>query len=116
MKIRFACLALFTTLLLSGCLGPRVDWNTRIGHYTYDQAVVELGPPDKTARLNDGRTVAEWVTHFQSGGSTYINPGPYNRDYPYNTGVVMATGPSYYEHHFRLTFTADNVLSAWSQN
>jgi hypothetical protein len=30
--------------------------------------LVELGPPDKQAKLSDGKTVAEWITR-RSGGS-----------------------------------------------
>jgi hypothetical protein len=116
MKIKFSRLALFVALFVSGCATPHTDWNARIGHYTFDQAVIDLGPPDKQARLTDGRFVAEWVTRFQSGGSTYINQGGYNRDYPFGSGVVMATGPSYFEHKLRLAFTAENILSAWSRN
>jgi hypothetical protein len=113
MKIRFALFTLFSTLLLSGCLGPRVDWNTRIGHYTYDQAVVELGPPDKTAKLSDGHTVAEWISRYSNGGTVSYGMG-YN-NYPYGP-MIQTTGPSYYERHFRLTFSSDNVLTAWTRN
>jgi hypothetical protein len=40
-----ACVGL--VLWLTGCASMRVDWGTRIGHYTYDQAVTDMGPPDK---------------------------------------------------------------------
>jgi hypothetical protein len=57
-------IALFAlTVLLIGCsTTKKVDWNSRVGSYTYDQAMVEYGPPDKQAKLSDGRTVAEWIT------------------------------------------------------
>ena len=54
---------LCVALLFAGCAsGKQVDWNSRIGTYTFDQAVLELGPPDKQAELSDGTLVAEWET------------------------------------------------------
>jgi hypothetical protein len=104
------------TLILAGCATTRVDWNARIGSYTFDQAVIELGPPDKQARLSDGRSVAEWVTRYQNGSSISIGTGYSRYGYPYGMGVVQTTGPAYYEHKLRLTFTAENVLASWSRN
>ncbi|MBU6409869.1 MAG: hypothetical protein KGR98_05720 [Verrucomicrobia bacterium] len=55
---------LWMTLLaaaIGGCATTRVDWPARIGHYTYDQAVLDYGPPDKYARLSDGTIVADWM-------------------------------------------------------
>ncbi len=102
-----ACL--WVTVWLAGCATTRVDWNARVGHYTYDQAVTELGPPDKQAKLADGGIVAEWLINR---GSTYIygTPGPYGF---YYTGPVTAqTTPSRF---LRLTFGADGQLAAWKK-
>ncbi|MDX1950834.1 MAG: hypothetical protein SFY81_01550 [Verrucomicrobiota bacterium] len=64
--IAFICLG-----LVSGCAtGPKIDWESRIGNYTYDQAVLELGPPDKIAELSDGSRVAEWLTYRGRSGSS----------------------------------------------
>ena len=49
-------------VLLTGCATPRIDWQARVGHYTYDQAILELGPPEKSATLTDGSVVADWLT------------------------------------------------------
>src|SRR2546422_1315490 len=67
---------------LSGCkTTPKVDWNSRVGNYTYDQAVAELGPPDKSAKLSDGTMVAEWMTRRgYSGGTGGV---VYGYGYPY---------------------------------
>jgi len=94
---------------LAGCATPRVDWAARIGHYTYEQSVLELGPPDKQAKLADGTIVAEWLT---DRGSTYTygNPGPYGPFYP---GYVSTyTTPSRF---VRLTFGLDGQLTAWKR-
>jgi hypothetical protein len=103
-----------TAMLFAGCATHRVDWNARVGAYTFDQAVVELGPPDKQAKLSDGQTVAEWVSRYNSGSSVSIGTGFYG--YPGGVGYVQSTGPSYYESKLRLTFTTNNILTQWSKN
>lgn len=47
-------------LLASGCAG--VDWESRIGTYTYQDAVREFGPPDQRETLSDGSITASWTT------------------------------------------------------
>lgn len=74
-KIRQFALAMMgpvlLVLLVAGCAsGKKIDWNTRVGSYTMDQAILEFGPPDKQAELSDGSLVAEWET---SRG--YVVPG-----------------------------------------
>lgn len=46
---------------LTGC-ATKIDWSGRVGTYSYDDAVRELGPPDKHAELTDGTVVADWIT------------------------------------------------------
>jgi hypothetical protein len=99
-----------TAILFAGCATHRVDWNARVGAYTFDQAVVELGPPDKQAKLSDGQTIAEWITRYSNGSSGVVGTGFYGR--PGGVGIVQ-TSPSYYENKLRLTFGTNNVLSAW---
>jgi hypothetical protein len=65
---------LFAALLLAGCVTPKIDWAARVGNYTYDQAVMELGPPDKSAKLSDGLAVAEWLLQR---GQVVAAPEPY---------------------------------------
>jgi hypothetical protein len=112
MKMKLAWLIL-TVAVLAGCVGPRVDWNTRIGTYTYDQAIIDYGPPDKQAKLSDGRKVLEWVSRYSNNTSTAIVSGGWG--YPSGVGIVQTTGPQYYEEVLRLTFTTNNILSGWSK-
>jgi hypothetical protein len=49
-------------LLLAGCATQKIDWAARTGNYTFDQAVIEFGPPDKHAKLTDNTVIAEWLT------------------------------------------------------
>jgi hypothetical protein len=104
---------LLLAALLAGCATHRVDWNARVGSYTYDQAVVELGPPDKTAKLTDGQNVAEWVSRYAAPSTVMVGGGGF---YPGPAGVsVVQSSPSYYESHLLLTFSTNNVLAGWKK-
>jgi hypothetical protein len=105
-------------LLWIGCASTKIDWNSRLGHYTYDQAVVELGPPDKSASLSDGTVVAEWLTRpGRSGGYSdlyYGSPGPH----PYHRGYYYYPPLYYYDpptpsYFLRLIFSPDGRLTEW---
>ena len=105
-------IVLVLALLLSGCATPHIDWSSRIGTYTFDNAIVELGPPDKQAKTQDGTLVADWMTErgytygFPSygGGALFYYGGP---PYP----VYTHTSP---DRFLRLTFGPDGRLKAWS--
>ena len=112
--MKIILLALLTALVLTGCATtPNIDWAARVGNYTYDQAVLELGPPDKSAKLNDGIIVANWLTRQ---GYAYSSSGAPVYGY-YSRGPLMPTytqsyAPSFY---LRLTFAADGKLTAWKK-
>jgi hypothetical protein len=112
--------SLVLLLLLIGCTSSKALWNSRLGVYTFDQAVLEWGPPDKAATLSDGTLVAEWMT--QRG-----TPGGFAPSY-------YAYSPYYYGHHhsywgpphyyydppspdffLRLTFDPEGRLQAWQR-
>lgn len=105
-----ALFCLLAALIILGC-AHEIDWSSRVGVYTFDQAVTEFGPPDKQAKLSDGQLVAEWV-HRYYGGGPVVGAGYYG--YPGAAGV-METGPVYYESTLRLTFGTNDVLTAWSK-
>jgi hypothetical protein len=107
-------LVVLSVLALVGCAAiPRIDWTARMGHYSYDQAVKDFGPPDKYAKLTDGTIVAEWMTQR---GRVVVEtepfyPGPYGAVGP----MPMASyseiySPNYY---MRLTFAPDGLLEAY---
>jgi hypothetical protein len=105
-------LVLLAAFLLAGCATtPKTDWAARVGHYTYDQAVLELGPPDKVAKLDNGMIVAMWVTQSaQTIGPTgpyLVRPGYYGVAPP---GYAPTYFPAWY---LQLTFGADSQLTAW---
>jgi len=107
-------LGLGAILFFAGCATQRVDWNARIGTFTFDQAVTELGPPDKQAKLSSGQTVAEWISRYNTGSSVTVGTGFYG--YPGGVGYVQSIGPNTYENKLRLTFGTNNVLAKWSKN
>jgi len=110
----------FSTSLALACLlascatRPNVDWDSRVGTFTYDQAIVELGPPDKHSKLMDGKTVASWVTR-RSGGSAFSTGAG-----GYGSHSAVAASPSesdgQAERVLRLTFDGEGKLAAWSKN
>lgn len=103
-------------LLLAGCATTKqVDWNARVGSYTFDQAVVELGPPDRSAPLSDGSKVAEWLTgrgstttYYDGFTSGFFHPG-------YGFGVVRGSETRWPDRVLRLTFEPDGKLRAWQR-
>lgn len=110
---------LLSLVALAGCSTSKVDWNSRIGVLTFDQAVVELGPPDKDATLTDGSRVAEWLLrrgHTGSYGTVYA-PGPYyRRPYGYGWyGPMAYYDPGSPDYWIRLTFGPDARLTAWKK-
>jgi hypothetical protein len=106
----FSILIAMLSFIFAGCKStPKVDWNSRIGNYTYDQAVEELGPPDKAAKLSDGKTVAEWIKHSHGGGMSFgVGTGFFGG----NTGVGTSVGTStgHPDQVLMLTFGPDGKL------
>ena len=114
MKFSLAAVFLLAIALISGCATTKpVNWDSRVGHYTYDQAVTELGPPARQARLSDGKVVAKWFVQppvapkFNSGMSNYGNNG---------FGAGQTPGGGYNEQMLQLTFETNGTLAAWSKN
>jgi len=106
---------LVMTMLFAGCATHRINWTSRVGNYTLDDAITEFGPPDKQAKLSDGRLVSEWISRYYNGGSVIVGAGAGYYGYPGGTGVIQ-TPPNYYESKLRLTFSTNRVLTAWSKN
>lgn len=96
-------------VLVAGCRStPKIDWNSRVGTYTYDQAVTELGPPDKSAKLSDGRTVAEWIQGYKRGSSFSVGTGVFGGHSGVSVGQTVGGGTR--SRVLRLTFDQENRL------
>lgn len=105
---------LLLAVILAGCATRKVDWAGRVGSYTYDQAILEFGPPDKQAKLEDGTMVADWLTRrgYHSGyltGGYYGHGGPWIYA-PYSGPYLETYSPDYY---LRLTFGSEGKLKSW---
>ena len=103
-------LVLALVLVAAGCATAPIDWNRRVGTYTYAQAVTEFGPPDRRTKLSTGELVAEWARRYYGGGSADVGADRYA--YTGDAGVAQ-TGFIYYESDLRLTFATNNILTDW---
>src|ERR1044072_3666136 len=114
--LAFAVIVCAVTLLISGCATKKFDSNGRVRSYTYAQGLVELGPPDKQAKLSDGKTVAEWIERRSGSGlSIGVGAGSYGSHTAPGVGVSKSVGSSD-DHKLTLTFDKDGRLSAWTKN
>ena len=119
MKANLAVKALSLVLLflaivfIAGCkTAPQVDWNSRVGAYTYNQAVADMGPPTKQSKLSDGKTVDQWITLHGSNG---FDMGGFNNS-NYGMGAGQSIAQSYKDHVLELTFGTDGKLVSWAKN
>jgi hypothetical protein len=107
-------LIVLSILALTACASkPKPDWNQRVGHYKFDDAVREMGPPFSSATLRDGGMAAEW----------FLKPGP-QISFGLGTGFVgghSAVGVSQGVaiptpgHYLRLVFGPDGQLQHWEK-
>ena len=101
----------FGFVFVNGCAtAPPVDWNSRVGHYTYAQAVNELGPPNRQSRLSNGATVLKWFR--QPGGPAAMPNNGMNNGF----GVGQSINVGLNDQYLQLTFDTNNVLTDWSKN
>ena len=108
-------------LAVAGCashpkVDPNINWDTRIGSYTYDQALHELGRPDVVAESSAGRAV-DWVTKQSPNMSFGIGVGSSVFGPHVGTGVGVGTSVSPPPHgeYLHLTFGPDGKLTSWSK-
>ena len=130
MKMNFlkhflTCLFAFS---LVGCAtNPPADWNSRVGHYTYADAVRELGQPDREIHLGNGSTEFKWFprtapSNAASNPSLAVgglnNPNPANNWSGVSTQIGSGSyaGTGFNSRYLELTFDSHGVLTAWSRN
>lgn len=110
--IRNLAVAAAILMLFAGCVTP-INWRARVGHYTYDQAVRDYGPPDRFARLSDGDLVAQWMTQRSE---VIMNQGPCFSGPGYFGPMWGGYSSSYFPAHFlRLEFSAGGKLKTWKE-
>jgi hypothetical protein len=99
---------------ISGCAStPKPDWDQRIGNYTFDDAVRELGPPVSSIQLQDGSIVAEWFMHAASSMSFGFGTSSYGGGSAAGVGTAVHSAPKAY--YRRLTFGPDGKLQRWEK-
>lgn len=100
--------------VFAGCSStPQVDWDSRVGSYTFDQVVTEMGPPERDATLEDGTRVGEWFE--RRGANTSVGFGVGGTSVS-GVGVgVNRTVNRQYNHYLQLTFDAAGKLAKWQR-
>jgi len=104
-------------LLTGGCAsGPSanikdIDWRSRIGTYTYEDALAELGEPDVVSETNEG-TIAEWVIRRSPNVSFGFGFGGVGYGHHSSTGVGVGTtvSPPPSGEYLHLRFDRDGRL------
>ncbi len=98
-------------LLFAGCAtAGKTDWPGRLGNYTYDNAVKELGPPDKTETLSDGGRVADWFFMRRGGMTVSLGLASFGSNSAAGTGTTLGTVGG--RPTLRLTFGGDGKLQS----
>ena len=113
--VRAGLLLAVVIVLTPGCAStPKPDWDQRVGNFTFDDAVHELGPPASSIRLEDGTTVAEWFLKYGSQMSFGFGTGFYGGGGgAVGVGQTVSTPPK--GHFLRLTFGPDGKLRSWEK-
>jgi hypothetical protein len=98
----------------SGCASkPKPNWDQRVGIYTFDEAVLELGPPVSSTILQDGTHVAEWFLGYGSQMTFGFGTGFYGHGGGVSVGqTVAAPAPGRY---LRLVFGPEGELQRWEK-
>ncbi len=105
---KFVWLAGLLALLATACTTPpKIDWDARVGNFTFDQAVQEMGPPEKKASLTDGTLVADWLV--MRGRSN-----PIYHSFP-DGRVIRTEGARDPDRLLRLAFAPDGKLKEWKR-
>ena len=109
---------------LSGCASPSktakvnqrdVNWIERVGTYTYEQALADLGRPAVIGEASDG-TTAEWVVRRSPRMSFGfgVGGGSFGSRSGVGVGVGSSVSPPAHGENLRLKFDNNGKLKEWS--
>ncbi len=96
--MRFVLLIVLA-LLSGGCASggkasvKDIDWGSRIGTYTYEEALADLGEPDVIGQSSEG-TIAEWVLQRSPNVTFGFGFGSVGFGHHTSTGVGVGTSVS----------------------
>jgi len=93
-----------------------VNWSERIGAYTYEQALADLGKPAVVGESNDGR-MAEWILRRSPRMSFGfgVGTGSFGRHSAVGVGVGSSVSPPPSGEYLQLKFGPDGQLKEWSK-
>ena len=112
----FAALTLVLLGIAAGCATDRVDWPARVGTFSRDEAILELGPPEKSATLTDGTVVADWlVARGMQTATTYPGAWPAYGRRGWAAPGTLILDPAAPNRFLRLTFGPDGKLASWKK-
>ncbi len=104
---RFLLTSLLALLTTACTTAPKIDWDARVGSYTFDVAVKDMGSPEKSAPLSDGTRVADWLVARGHGNPIY-------HSFP-DGRVIRTEGARDADRLLRLTFAPDGKLKEWKR-
>ena len=93
-----------------------INWSERIGAYTYEQALTDLGKPAVVGESNDGR-MAEWILRRSPRMSFGfgVGGGSFGRHGGVGVGVGSSVSPPPSGEYLQLKFGPDGQLKEWSK-
>jgi len=109
-------------LAVAGCASGRmktvnaIDWASRVGHYTYEEAVAELGKPTRESLSGEGRR-AEWMLK-QSPRVSFgvgMGTGSYGHGGGTSVGVGTSVSPPPSGEYLVLEFEEAGPLRRWER-
>ena len=115
-------LIIILILLAGACAsGPKInvsdaEWKERIGTYTYEQALAELGPPNVVGESGEGKN-AEWVIR-QSPATSFsfgLGRGSYGGSTSTGVGVGTTVSPPPSGEYLHLRFDKNGKLAEWTR-
>jgi len=121
--MKLVCVSLIVlALLVEGCASgsktnvKSIDWKSRIGTYTFEEALAELGQPDVIGESSEGK-IAEWVLRRSPDVSFGIGfgTGSYGRHTSTGVGVGTSVSPPPSGEYLRLRFDRDGRLAEWTK-
>jgi hypothetical protein len=122
-NMKMTCFFLAVLALLSGsCTSSRkaivkdIDWGSRIGTYTYEEALTELGEPHVIGQSSEGK-FAEWVLERSPNVAFSFGFGSGALGHHTSTGVGVGTtvSPPPSGEYLHLTFDNDGKLAEWTR-
>ena len=120
-KLTRLALVLVLSFAAFGCasrpkIDPNIDWSERIGNYTWDQAMAELGRPAVVAESSEGRS-ADWIIKRSPNVSFGfgVGGGSYGSGIGTGVGVGTSVSPPPRGEYLHLSFDPQGKLRSWSK-